>query len=303
MLLFAPLRDSLGLSNIRTAYTGGAALSPDVMRFFHALGINLKQIYGSTEVTGGATIHYDNDIKFASVGKPAPGIQIKISEQGEIMIGGDTVFQGYYKNPEKTAEDIEIDEDGVRWFHTGDAGYLDKDGHLIYLDRLKDMLTLANKEKFSPQFIEGRLKFNQYIRDVMAIGGETRDFVTALIIIDFENTGRWAEKKGIGYTTFLDLSQKPEVYDLIEKAVIEVNESLQNTGKIKRFVLMHKEFDADEAEMTRSRKLRRGFLYEKYSDIIEALYSGANSAHVTATVSYQDGSEAITATEVKIRET
>ena len=301
-LLYAPLRDSLGLSHIRTAYTAGAALSPDVMRWFHAFGINLKQIYGSTEVTGGATIHYDNDIKFASVGKPAPGIRVKISDSGEIMVGGDTVFQGYYKNPKKTAEDVEVDENGVRWFRTGDAGYIDDDGHIIYLDRLKDMLALANGERFSPQFIEGRLKFSQYIQDVMAIGGETREFVAALIIIAFENMGRWAEKQGIGYTTFMDLSQKPEIYDLVTNAVIEVNESLPKTGRIKRFVLMHKEFDADEAEMTRTRKLRRGVLYDRYDDIIEAIYGGAKSVRVEAVVRYQDGSEATSATEVTIQE-
>ncbi len=299
-LLFAPLRDQLGLSQIRAAYTGGAALSPDALRFFHGLGINLKQIYGSTEVTGGATIHRDGDIKFASVGKPAPGIDIRISPAGEIQISGPTVFQGYYKNPEATADAILVDEAGTRWFCTGDAGYIDDDGHIIYLDRVKDMITLSNGEKFSPQFIEGRLKFSPYIRDVMTVGGETRDFVTALVIIDFENVGHWAEKQGIGYTTFTDLAQKPRVYALVYEAIAEVNESLPPAGRVRRFVLMHKEFDADEAEMTRTRKLRRGVLAERYGEIIEAMYGGADAIEVKAPVRYQDGREGVIETELKI---
>lgn len=299
-LVFAPIRDRLGLSRIRAAYTAGAALSPDAMRFFHALGINLKQIYGSTEVTGGVTLHRNNDIKFASVGQPAPGIPMRISPEGEILIGGPTVFLGYYKNPEKTAEALVIDADGSRWFRTGDAGYIDEDGHIIYLDRVKDMITLSNGERFSPQFIEGRLKFSPYIRDVMAIGDQTRDYVTALIIIEFANVGSWAERRAIGYTTFTDLSQKPEVYDLVLKAVKQVNESLPPQGQVRRFVLMHKEFDADEAEMTRSRKLRRGVLYERYQAIVEAMYAGKDSLVVRASVRYQDGSEGFIETSLRI---
>ena len=299
-LVFAPLRSQLGLSHVRSAYTAGAALSPDAMRFFHALGINLKQIYGSTEVSGGATIHRENDVKFASVGQPIPGVAVRTSPTDEIQISGPTVFQGYYKNSEATVQAFEVDEDGRRWFRTGDAGHVDEDGHLIYLDRVKDMIRLANGEQFSPQFIEGRLKFSPYIRDVMAIGGETWEFVTALIIIDFENVGHWAEKQGLGYTTFIDLSQKEEVYALIKKAVNEVNQNLPPTGRVRHFILLHKEFDADEAEMTRSRKLRRGFLYERYQDIITALYSGQEKVRVSATVKYQDGREGVIETSVKI---
>jgi long-chain acyl-CoA synthetase len=270
------------------------------MRFFHALGINLKQVYGSTEVSGGATMHRDGDIKFASVGQPAPGLQVRIGESSEIQISGPTVMHGYYKNPEATAKDLIEDEDGRRWFRTGDAGHIDEDGHIIYLDRVKDLIELANGERFSPQFIEGRLKFSPYIRDVMAVGGETRDAVTALIIIDFENVGHWAEKRGLGYTTFVDLSQKSEVYDLVQKAVTEVNQNLPPAGRIRHFVLMHKEFDADEAEMTRTRKLRRGFLFERYLDIIEAMYNGQKGIRVTAPVRYQDGREDVIETDIRI---
>ena len=299
-LVFAPLRDQLGMAKVRAAYTAGSALSPDVIRFFHALGINIKQIYGSTEVSGGATIHRDGDIKFASVGQPAPSIEIRISEEGEIQIAGPTVFEGYYKNPEAT-EDSLLVENGRRWFRTGDAGHIDEAGHVIYLDRVKDMITLANGEKFSPQFIEGRLKFNPYVRDVMAIGEESRDFVVALITVDFENVGRWAEKRALGYTTYLDLSQKDEVYKLIYKAVEEVNENLPPAGRVRRFVLMHKEFDADEAEMTRTRKLRRGFLTARYGDIIEAMYNGDEDVNVRAQVVYQDGREGFIETKVRIK--
>ena len=298
-LVFGPLRDQLGLSRIRAAYTAGSSLSPDAMRFFHALGINLKQIYGSTEVTGGATVHRDGDIKFASVGQPAPGVELRIAADGEIQIAGPMVMKGYYKDPANTAKDI-LEENGRRWFRSGDAGYIDDDDHLIYLDRVKDMLTLANGERFSPQFIEGRLKFSPYIRDVMAVGGENRAFVTALVIIDFENVGQWAEKQRIGYTTFVDLSQKPQVYELVRGTVEEVNESLPVAARIKRFVLMHKEFDADEAEMTRTRKLKRNVLFDRYSAILDGMYAGEELIQVRAPVRYQDGSEGFIETAIRV---
>jgi long-chain acyl-CoA synthetase len=300
LFVFSPLRDQLGMTNIRSAYTAGSALSPDAMRFFHALGINIKQIYGSTEVTGGATIHPEGDVKFASVGKPVPDVEIRTSDEGEILITGPTVFMGYFRDADETEKAVLLDEDGKRWFRTGDAGYIDDDGHIIYLDRVKDMITLANDERFSPQFIEGRLKFSPYIRDVMAIGDPTRDFVTALIIIDFENVGHWAEKRGTGYTTFLDLSQKRDVYDLVSGAVAEVNESMPPAGRVRRYVLMHKEFDADEEEMTRTRKLRRTFLTDRYGEIVEALYGGLDSINVKAPVRYRDGTEGVVETEIHV---
>ncbi len=301
LLLFGPLRDQLGLSNIRAAYTAGSALSPDALRFFHALGINLKQMYGSTEVAGVVCMHRDGEIKFASVGKPVPGAAVRISEAGEILLHGETIFQGYYKNEQATEEALLVDQDGKRWFCTGDAGYIDDDGHVIYLDRMKDMLILANGERYSPQFIEGRLKFNPYILDVFAVGGTERDYVTALITINFDNVGQWAEKQGIGHTTFVDLSQKSQVYELIRQALVEVNQSLPAGAQVRQFVLMHKEFDADEAEMTRTRKLRRGFLYERYHDIIEAMYDGQQSIRIKAPVRYQDGTEGFVETDLRIQ--
>ena len=298
-LVFRPLRDQLGMSQLRAAFTGGAALSPDHIRFFHALGINLRQVYASTEIAAGGTMHHDGDIKFASVGKPLHGVEVRVSDEGEIQFAGPTVMMGYYKNEEATANDILV-ENGRRWFCTGDAGYIDEDGHVIFQDRVKNMLRLKNGEIFSPQFIEGRLKFSPYIRDVMAIGDPTREYVTAMIIMDFENVGHWAEKRGLGYTTFTDLSQKKEVYDLIQEAVNEVNETLPEGARIRYFVLMHKEFDADEAEMTRSRKLRRGVLAEKYGDIVEAMYNGHKAIKVRAAVKYQDGSEGFVETDVRV---
>lgn len=299
-LLFAPLRSQLGMSRLRSAYTAGAALSPDHIRFFHALGINLKQIYGSTEVTGGATQHRDGDIKFATIGVPNPGMEVRISAEGEIQVCGPTVMKGYYKNLEATAEDIVEDADGRRWFRTGDAGYIDEDGHVIFQDRVKNMVRLANGELFSPQFAEGRLKFSPYIRDVMTIGSSERPYVTALIVIDFENVGHWAEKERIGYTTFMDLAQKPQVYQLIQTAVADVNQAIPDGARIRQFVLMHKEFDADESEMTRNRKLRRDVLSERYAELIDAMYNGRQAVQVRGPIRYQDGSEGFIETQLTI---
>jgi long-chain acyl-CoA synthetase len=303
LLVFRPLRDKLGLVNIRTAITAGAALSPDMFRFFHAIGINLIQVFSSTETTAAGTQHHPGDVKFASVGRPHEGVKIKITEEGEICIGGEVIFQGYFKNEEASQEALRIDEDGVHWFHSGDAGYIDEDTHLIYLDRLKDMIKLASGDSFSPQFIEGRLKFSPYIRDVMAVGGEDRDYVAALVSIDFDNVGRWAEKRGITYTTYVDLSQKPEIYQLIHEDIHGVNSTLPAGGRVRRFVLMHKEFDADEAEMTRTRKLRRRHLADQYNDLIEAMYAGKDSYHVRADVQYRDGRTGAVETVIRIEET
>jgi long-chain acyl-CoA synthetase len=297
--LFHPLRDKFGLTNVKSAYSSGAALNPDVIRFFRAIGVNIKQLYGSTEAQV-HTLHVGDDVKFETVGVPAPGQEIKIATNGEILISGATVFQGYYKNPADTENTLEVDNQGKRWFHTGDAGYIDKDGHLIYLDRVKEMITLATGEKYSPQYIEGQLKFSPYIHDVMTLGGEDKPFVTALINIDFDNVGRWAEKQGISYTTFVDLSQRPEIYELIRADVQRVNRILPPPARIRKFVLLHKEFDADEGELTRTRKLRRNLLYERYEDMIATMYGEGDSVQVRATVKYRDGREGTIETAVKV---
>lgn len=297
--VFHPLRDKLGLTRVKSAYSSGAALNPEVIRFFRAIGVNIKQLYGSTEAQV-HTLHVGDDVRFETVGVPSPGQRVRIAANGEILISGGTVFQGYYKNPEATEKAIHLDEDGRRWFCTGDAGHLDKDGHLVYLDRVKEMITLSSGEKYSPQFLEGQLKFSPYIRDVMTVGGEERAFVTALVNIDFENVGRWAEKRGIPYTTFVDLSQKPEVYELVRQDVERVNRALPPAARIRRFVLLHKEFDADEGELTRTRKLRRNLLAERYGEMISAMYGGGDSVKVRAAVKYRDGREGTVETTVRV---
>jgi long-chain acyl-CoA synthetase len=297
--LFHPLRDKFGLTKVKSAYSSGAALNPDVIRFFRAIGVNIKQLYGSTEAQT-HTLHVGNDVRFETVGVPAPGTEIRIAEDGEILVSGGSVFLGYYKDPEATRRAIEVDEQGRRWFHTGDAGYIDEDGHLIYLDRVKEMIMLASGEKYSPQYMEGQLKFSPYIRDVMTLGGEDKPYVTALINIDFDNVGRWAEKQGISYTTYVDLSQRPEIYGLIRKDVERVNRVLPPAARIRKFVLLHKEFDADEGELTRTRKLRRSLLNERYGDMITSMYGEGNAVQVRATVKYRDGRESIIETAVRI---
>jgi len=297
--LFSPLRDKLGLTRVKSAYSSGAALNPDVIRFFRAIGVNIKQLYGSTEAQV-HTLHVGNDVRFETVGVPSPGMEIQIAESSEILVSGGTVFQGYYKNPEATKKAVHTDGQGRRWFHTGDAGHLDQDGHLIYLDRVKEMITLTSGEKYSPQYLEGQLKFSPYVRDVMTVGGEDKPFVTALLNIDFDNVGRWAEKQGLPYTTFVDLSQKPQVYALIRQDVERVNRVLPAAARIRRFVLLHKEFDADEGELTRTRKLRRGLLSQRYEEMITTMYRGGDEVQVRAAVKYRDGRESVVETTVRV---
>jgi long-chain acyl-CoA synthetase len=297
--LFRPLRDKLGMTRIRSAYSSGAALSPDVIRFFRAIGVNIKQLYGSTEAQT-HSLHVGQDVRFETVGIPLPGMQIRIGDDGEILVSGPSVFQGYFKDEAATEAAFRIDEQGRRWFRTGDAGRLEPDNHLIYLDRLKEMIPLAGGERYSPQYIEGQLKFSPYIQDVMSVGGADRPFVSALVNIDFDNVGRWAERHGLTYTTFVDLSQKPEVYRLIRTDIERVNGSLDPAASVRRFVLLHKAFDADEAELTRTRKLRRRTLYEHYRDIIEAMYSDEHDVRVRAEVRYRDGREGVIETTVHV---
>lgn len=292
--VFAPLRDKLGLTRVRSAYSAGAALSPDVVRFMRAIGVNIKNLFGSTEAQI-HTLHVGEDCKFETVGVAPPGIEIRIAQDGEILVKGPTVFCGYYKNPEATAKAL---SDG--WFHTGDAGYLRDDRHLIYLDRVKDLIQLATGDRFSPQYIEGRLKFSPYIKDVMAIGGQQRPYVTAIVNIDFANVARWAEKNRIAFTTYVDLTQKAEVYELIRRDVERVNQSLPPPARVRKFVLLHKEFDPDDAELTRTRKLRRGFMEERYREMIDTMYADGAEVRVKAAVKYRDGRTGTLETAVRV---
>ncbi len=297
--IFRPLRDKLGMTRIRSAYSSGAAQSPDVIRFFRAIGVNIKQLYGSTEAQT-HSLHVGQDVRFETVGVPLPGMRIRIAPDGEILVSGPSVFQGYYKDEEATRNAFVTDEDGQTWFRTGDSGRLESDQHLIYHDRMKEMIPLSSGELYSPQYIEGQLKFSPYIQDVMTVGGEERPFVTALVNIDFENVGRWAERRGLAYTTFVDLSQKPEVYNLIREDVVRVNGNLPDAARVRRFVLLHKAFDADEAELTRTRKLRRRTLHDHYAEIIRTMYSDVTEVRVRATVRYRDGREGVIETTVHV---
>lgn len=293
-MLFRALKDRIGMTRIRKAYTGGAALGPDVFRFYHAIGVNLKQIYGQTEIAGISVVHRDDDIKFETVGKPIPETEIRISEEGEILSRSPSVFKGYYKNPEATEEVL---KDG--WLHSGDAGYIDEDGHLVVIDRMKDVMRLSDGSIFSPQHIENKLKFSPYIKEAVVFGRE-KPYVTAFINIDYENVGKWAENHQIAYTTYTDLSQKPEVYELIKKDVERVNQQLPEAARIKRFLILHKELDADDQELTRTKKVRRRFIEQKYNDLVNALYKGEEKVEVQAKVKYRDGREAVIKAFVKV---
>jgi long-chain acyl-CoA synthetase len=289
------LRDNLGLSRIRNAYTGGAAMGPDHFRFFHAIGVNLKQIYGQTEIAGISVVHRTGDIKFDTVGKPIPGTEIKIVENGEIASRGSSVFVGYYKDPEATRKTL---VDG--WLYSGDRGFIDEDGHLVVFDRSKDVMTLRDGRPFSPQYLETRLKFSPYIKDAWIIGND-RDYVTAVICIDYSVVGKWADEKGMNYTSYSELSQKEKVYDLVAAQVIESNKDLPEVARIGKFINLYKEFDADDDELTRTRKLRRAFVESRYEAILSALYSDEDMVHIDTTITYEDGREVHINTDLKIR--
>ncbi len=294
LVIFQMIKDHLGLSRLKRAYTGGAALGPDVFRFFHAQGVNLKQIYGQTETSGISVLHRDDDIKFQTVGTPLPETEIRVDERGEILIKSPAVFLGYYHNEQATRETL---VDG--WVHSGDAGYFDEDGHLIVIDRAKDVMTLHDGTKFSPQFIENKLKFSPYIKEAVVFGGDW-PFVTAMLNIDMEITAKWAENHLIDYTTYTDLAQKSKVYELVRKQVKIANADLPKSARIRRFLLLHKELDADDAELTRTRKVRRNFVTQRYDDIISALYSQTDRVDVEAMITYQDGSTAMIRTRLRI---
>jgi len=259
-------------------------MGPDHFRFFHAIGVNLKQIYGQTEIAGISVVHRDDDIKFDTVGKPIPQTEVRITESGEIISTSPSVFKGYYKMPEETAKAL---KDG--WLYSGDTGFVDEDGHLVVFDRTKDIMILSDKTKSSPQFLEARLKFSPYLRDALVVGHE-KPFVTAIVCIDYATVGKWAEDHGINYTSYQELSQLPQVYDLVVGPIKEVNRTLPDPAKIIRFANLYKEFDADDDELTRTRKIRRAFVENRYKDIINALYTpGQEMMHMDTNITYEDG--------------
>jgi long-chain acyl-CoA synthetase len=294
--VYGPLRDHLGMRRIRYALTAGAAIAPEVLSFFRGLGVNIKQLYGMTEFAAVGTIQRDGDVKLETVGLPFPGVEMKLTEEGEILVKGPHLMAGYYKNPEATKASL---KDG--WLHTGDAGILDPDGHFIIIDRVKDVSRLLDETVFAPQYIENKLKFSPYIKEAMAVGHE-KAYVTAMLNIDYAVVSNWAERRRIPFAGYPDLAQKPQVYDLVYQEVIKVNRSLPPSQRIKRFVVFHKEFDPDDAEVTRTRKLRRRFMAQKYADIIEALYGGGSEVKVTAVITYEDGRTAQVERVLRIRD-
>ena len=293
-IVFRPLRDKLGLSRVRVAYTGGSAVSPDIVKFFQAIGVNVKQLYGSSEI-GLVTAHREGDIKPESSGVTLPGAEIKLTEEGEILVKNEGMYVDYYKAHEAYIEKM---EEG--WYKTGDFGHIDEDGHLIIIDRMEDLRALSNEQKFSPQYTEIRLRFSPFVKDAIAVGDRDYDYVGVLINIDIDNVGRWAETRRIPYTTFADLSQKKEIIRLIAEEINGVNKSLPEWARIRKFINLHKEFDPDEAELTRSRKLRRTFLEERYKDLIDALYGGNDEYKIETTVTYRDGRKGTVKSSIKI---
>jgi long-chain acyl-CoA synthetase len=301
LLVYGPLCDNLGLRRVRRAYTAGEAIGPEIFVFFRGLGINVKQLYGMTEASVFITVQKDGEVRLDTVGTPIPGVELRISEQGEVLYRSPGVFQGYYKNPEATRQTL---EDG--WVHSGDAGVVDRDGHLRIIDRARDVGRLADGTLFAPKYLENKLKFSPYIKEAVCIGAG-RPFVAALINIDLAAVGNWAERRGLAYTSYTDLSQKPEVYELIRGEVARVNRSLREDeslpgAQIRKFLILHKELDPDDEEITRTRKVRRGHIARKYAGLIEALYSERERVEVEAQVTYEDGRTGTIRADVRIRD-
>ena len=288
------LRDHLGLARIRNAYSGGSALGPDYFRFFHAIGVNLKQIYGQTEIAGISVVHRSDDIKCDTVGKPIPETEVRITPEGEILSRSPSVFQGYYKDHEATAKAL---RDG--WLHSGDTGFIDSDGHLVFFDRTKDVFTLNDGSRFSPMFLESRLKFSPYVKDAWVLGHQ-RPFAAAVICIDGSVVGKWAEDNHIASTGYQELSQNPQVHALIQSEIRRANAQLPAAARVQRFLNLYKEFDADDEELTRTRKLRRAFLEERYQDLVQAIYAGEERVGMGTTITDEDGRVAQVKAELRI---
>jgi len=297
VLVYTPIRDQLGLRRARWALTGGAPLGPDTFRFFRSIGVNLKQVYGSTETTGLVSLQPSAEANPTTAGRPCPGIEVKIADRGEVLVRGPVIFKGYLKNEEATRE--VIDSEG--WFRTGDAGFMDPRGHLVIIDRAKDVGALRDGTPFAPQFIENKLKFSPFIREAVAFGNEY-PFVSAMVAIDLNTVGNWAERRGIPYTSYMDLSQKPEVCDLIREEIRKGNETLPASTRIRRFLLLTKDLEADDAEMTRTRKVRRKFVAEKYASVIDAFYAGGHAVELEASITYEDGRTAIMKSHVRVED-
>ena len=284
VLVYGPLRDQLGLGRARWFYTGGAPLGSDTYRFFRSIGINVKQVWGATELSGLATLQPDGEANPDTVGRVLQGIELCVAENGEVLVRSPALFKGYYKQPEATRDTFS--DDG--WYRTGDSGFFDQRGHLVIIDRAKDVGKLSDGTPFAPQFIENKLKFSPFIGEAVAFG-DGRPFVAAMIAIDLTTSGNWAERRNLAYTSFQDLSAKPELRELIREEIKKCNASLPAASRIGRFLLLNKEFDPDDNEITRTRKIRRRFVAEKYAAVVEAFYSGAREVELATEITYEDG--------------
>ncbi|HEY0824205.1 MAG TPA: AMP-binding protein [Ramlibacter sp.] len=302
LLVYGPLRNNLGMSRVRVAYTAGEAIGPDLFTFYRAIGINLKQLYGSTETAVFVCMQPDNQVHADTVGVPCRDVEIRLTDQGEILVRSPGLLKEYYRNAEATAEV----KDGEGWYHTGDAGFLDAQGHLKIIDRAKDVGRLADGSMFAPKYIENKLKFFPHIKEAVAIG-DRRDRVCAMINIDFEAVGNWAEKRNLPYAGYTDLAQKPEVYQLVRECIEKVNADLAGDEKlagsqIHRFLILHKELDADDGELTRTNKVRRGYIAEKYAVLVDALYGGRKEQYIETQVKFEDGRTGMVSATLKIED-
>jgi long-chain acyl-CoA synthetase len=289
LVLYGPLRNVLGMSRVKVAYTAGEAIGPDLFVFYRSIGINLKQLYGSTETAVFVCVQPNGQVKSDTVGPPVKGVEVKVTDSGEILIRSPGLFREYHKNPEATAEA----KDAEGWFHTGDAGYFDKDRHLKIIDRAKDVGRLAGGTLFAPKYLENKLKFFPYIKEAVCFGHQ-RDMVCAFVNVDFEAVGNWAERRNLAYSGYTDLAAQQPVYDLIRECVAKVNQDLAldptlGGSQIHRFLILHKELDPDDGEVTRSRKVRRGFIAEKYAPLVTALYGGKSECFIETQVRFEDG--------------
>jgi long-chain acyl-CoA synthetase len=302
LLIYGPLKNVLGMSRIRVAYTGGEAIGPDLFDFYRSIGINLKQLYGMTETCVTVCMQASGDVRLDTVGKPMPGVQVTIADSGEVLVRSPGLMQAYYKRPDATAE--AIDDQG--YFHTGDAGFFDTDGHLKIIDRARDVGRLANGAMFAPKYIENKLKFFPYIKEAVAFGNQ-RERCMAFINIDMDAVGNWAERRGLPYSGYTDLAARPEVYELIKGCVDKVNadlaaDALLAASQVHRFLILHKELDPDDDELTRTRKVRRGHIAEKYAVLVEALYEGRATQYIETAVRFEDGRRGTVSADLAIHD-
>ncbi|PID50016.1 MAG: long-chain fatty acid--CoA ligase [Proteobacteria bacterium] len=301
-LVYGPLKDVLGLGRIKLAFTAGEAIGPEIFDFYRSLGINIKQLYGQTEAVVFICVQPDGEVYADTVGTPSPEVEVKIDDNGEVLYRGPGVFHSYYKNPESTAKTKTADG----WVYSGDAGYFAENGHLKIIDRAKDVGKLNDGTLFAPKYLENKLKFFSYIKEAVAFGHEC-DYVTAFINIDLEAVGNWAERKGLGYSGYVDLASRDEVYELIRDCIEKVNQDISKdirlgNSQIHRFLILHKELDADDGELTRTRKVRRNFVAERYATLIDALHSDAPHCHIETEVKFEDGRTGMLEADVKIRD-